>query len=170
MRQNLKFGLVFIVCLFYLLVLSACEEEEAPLQFDMIENSDPDAIRLRYFCPTMGPFPGYKEYYVYTDFTAGEIRLQCNNCQQIKIETNFSKPCVLEGGGNSSTEATAEETGIFVTLEKGNQITIRFADRSGDAALTYGYFGAIKAFGKVGGKDESTTINLARSNRQSQPQ
>ena len=154
--------LLFFAIVVFSSIMVSCDEEEAPLQFDIIENSDEDSIRISYYCPNLGPFSGKKEYFVHTNFSAGEIQLECNNCQSIAIETSFRKPCVLDWGASSATEATDEETGIFVTLEKGNVIKINFADRNGDEI--YAYYGTIKTFGKVGGNSEQTTININRVN------
>lgn len=146
-----------------LLSSSKCTEpDEAPLQFDLVENSDPESITTSYHSPCLGPFPCDKEYFIYTGFTAGDVVLKCTNCRVIEIETSLSKPCVLEGGGSSSTEATAEETGIYVTLAGANVINIHFADCTG--AEYYGLYGTVTAYGKVDGRDEVAVINISRSN------
>lgn len=141
-------------------LIVSCGEQEAPLQFDIIENSNDDAIKVAYYSYGMGPFPIQKQYYVYTDFSAGEIQFECNNCQNIEFETSFG----IFSGGSSRPEATEEVTGIFISLEKGNIIKIRFADRSGDEIISYS--ATIKAYGKVGKRTEQTTINIRRDNLQ----
>ncbi len=147
-----------------LLSSSKCTEpDEAPLQFDIVQNSDPESITSSYHSSCMGPFPCDKEYFIYTGFGSGDIVLQCTNCRVIEIETSLSKPCVLEGGGSSSTEATAEETGIYVTLSGANVINIHFADRTG--VEYYGLYGTIQAYGKVDGREETAVINITRSQR-----
>lgn len=159
----MKINFLSLIVAILSLSLTSCDEEEAPLQFDTIENSDPENITLNYYCPDLGPIRGYKEYFITATFNAGEIRMKCNNCHRIEIETSFSKPCILEGGGNSLTKSTSEETGIIITLEKDNILNISFADRN--SAEYYGLFGKIIAFGKVGGNDEQTIINISRYHR-----
>ena len=46
-------------------------------------------------------------------------------------------------------------------LENDNQLRIRFEDRTDDNI--YAYYGDVKVFGMVGGKDEVTKINISRS-------
>lgn len=105
-----------------MLVLAGCDEKEAPLQFEVMINTSPEATDIRYYCPDLGPFRGDKEYFVVTDFSASEVKFQCTNAGPIHIETS------LEAGGNISTDVTPEEAGIFVTLERGNVIAIRFEE------------------------------------------
>ncbi|MDE7473755.1 MAG: hypothetical protein K2M68_09260 [Muribaculaceae bacterium] len=165
MNTTFKLGLRLVGCMLVMLTLAGCDENEAPLQFDVVDNTTPEVITVDYYCPDFGWFPGDKEYFVRTDFTAGSVTLKCNNCDRggIKIETELSKPCVIEGGGSSSCEATAEETGIYVSLSHaGNMITIDFADVS--PADSYSYYGVIKAYGKVGREDKVTVINVTRRN------
>ncbi len=143
--------LLFLTITVFSIILVSCEEPEAPLQFDIIENSDEDANYISYHSTGVTPFPGTKQYHIFTKVYSGEIKLECNNCNDIEIETSFS---------DSFGEATAEETGIFVTLENGNIITIRLAEKSFDIAM--GYYCTIKVFGKVRKNMESTTININR--------
>ena len=158
----MKKGLLCLVSVLLLFSVASCRKEnEAPLQFDVVENSDSTEIRVYYHSSDMGPGIVVKEYFVHSYFTSGELLLECNNSRHLDIETRFDKPCVLETGGSSLTESTAEETGIFVTLENDNQLRIRFEDRTDDNI--YAYYGDVKVFGKVGGKDEVTKINISRS-------
>lgn len=165
MNLTFKSGLRFVACLLLVLTSSKCEDDEAPLQFDVIDNSAPDVTSVSYYCPDMGPFGGVMEYFVRTDFSESSVKLYCNNCGRdgIRIETSLSKPCVLENGGSSSCEATPEETGIYVSLSDANTITVNFAgiDRED---LAYAYYGTITAYGKVNRKDVKTQINISRSN------
>lgn len=144
--------------------LAGCSEEvDAPLQLDVIENTAPDITDVRYFSPSMGPGWHEKEYHVYTDFSACELKLQCNNCNLIQIETALTKPYVPPTGGNSSTEATPDETGIHVTLSEGNIITVRFTELE-PQDNPYGYFGTVTVYGIVNRENKKTIINIARRN------
>ncbi len=150
-----------IGCLLSILLFSSCEEGEAPLMFDEIDNTAPSVTTFSYH--GYGPFTGNKQYFVDTDFTESEIKLQCNNCSSIAIETRLEKPCVLDTGGSSTTVATPDETGIYVTLAEGNVITVRFTPLNPDLS-DYGYYGTVTAIGKVDGKQQHTIINLHRTN------
>lgn len=154
-----------LLCTLCALLLCACDEEkEAPLLFDVIANSAPETTTIGYFSPSATG--GVKEYHVYTDFGASELKLQCANCRDIAITCQYRKPCVLEGGGSSSTEATAEEAGMDVYLSESNVITVRF-DSLATADNLYGYYGTIRVSRKSRGKDEQTTvINLNRRNNE----
>lgn len=143
--------------------LAGCHKEaDAPLQLDVIENTAPDITNIGYYA-NPGPGLQYKEYYVYTDFSACELKLQCNNCNLIQIETALTKPYVPPTGGNSSTEATPDETGIHVTLSEGNIITIKFTELE-PQDNPYGYFGTVNVYGIVNRENKKTIINIARRN------
>lgn len=143
-------------------LLCACHEEtEASLQFDVIENSTPETTRIRYFA---NPGPGCieKEYYVYTDFSESELKLKCNNSNKIKTSCRLKKPYASENG-DTTIEATPEETGIYVTLSENNIITVRFAQLSSENT-PYGYYGTIIATDYNGGEERQTVINISRRN------
>ena len=105
-----------------------------------------------------------KEYYVYTDFDESLVRMQCTNCRNIRIETSLSKPHVDEEYGYStSIEATAEETGIFISVSDNNVIVINF--KSLDSYDNpYGYYATVKVYGKIDGVDKYTTVYISRRN------
>lgn len=152
--------------LFLLFALSFCaceEEKEAPLLFDVIENTLPDITYIGYYSPRADG-GGEKWYHVLTDFSENEVKLKCNNCDRTHISCSYQKPYVREDGGSSETEATPEETGIYVSLSEDNVITIRFAELETENN-TYGYYGTIYASGKVGGEEKQTIIKLARRNQ-----
>ena len=44
-------------------IASSCEEKDAQLKVDVIENSSPDITHMGYFSSTIGF--GYKEYHIY---------------------------------------------------------------------------------------------------------
>ena len=155
---------LFIILSVIVVALAGCSEEvDAPLQLDVIENTAPDITDVRYFSPSIGLGWHEKEYHVYTDFAACELKLQCNNCNLIQIETALSKPYVPPTGGNSSTEATPDETGIHVTLSEGNIITIRFTELE-PQDNPYGYFGTVTVYGIVNRENKKTIIKIARRN------
>lgn len=152
-----------LICALFSVLLCACHEEaEAPLQFDVIENSTPETTRIRYFA---NPGPGCmeKEYYVYTDFSESELKLKCNNSNKIKTACRLKKPYASENGGTTTIEATPEETGIYVTLSDDNIITVRFAQLSSEST-PYGYYGTIIATDHNGGAERQTVINISRRN------
>lgn len=155
---------LFIILSVIVVALAGCSEEvDAPLQLDVIENTAPDITRIRYFSPSIGLGWHEKEYHVYTDFAACELKLQCNNCNLVQIETALTKPYVPPTGGNSSTEATPDETGIHVTLSEGNIITIQFTELE-PQDNPYGYFGTVTVYGIVNRENKKTIINIARRN------
>lgn len=156
---------LFIIILSIIAVaLAGCREElDAPLQLDVIENTAPDITDVRYFSSDMGPGWHEKEYHIHTDFSTCELKLQCNNCNLIQIETALTKPYVPPTGGNSSTEATPDETGIHVTLSEGNIITIKFTELE-PQDNPYGYFGTVTVYGIVNRENKKTIINIARQN------
>lgn len=146
---------------FSTILLYACgEEEEAPVQFDTVENTAPETTKVRYYCPSV--YGGEKEYFVSTDFSECLLKLRCSNCRNIDIACELRKPYVPETGGNTTTAATSEETGIYVSLSDAGVITIRFTALNPDYS-PYGYFGTIKATDRTDRK-RTTTINLARRN------
>lgn len=159
----MKNYLFFIILSLFAVVIGGCDEEkDAPLQFEVIENSSPDITKMDYYSP--GAFAREKEYFVKTDFSSSEVKLQCNNCGQITIDTKLEKPHTAETGGDTMIEATLEETGIYVSLSDGNVITVNF--RQLDLDNPYGYYGTVTVFGKVDGKEEKALINLSRRNNQ----
>lgn len=161
----MKNYLFFIILSLFAVVIGGCDEEkDAPLQFEVIENSSPDITKIDYYSPNLGPFVREKEYFVKTDFSSSEVKLQCNNCGQITIDTKLEKPHTAETGGDTMIEATPEETGIYVSLSDGNVITVNF--RQLDLDNPYGYYGTVTVFGKVDGKEEKALINLSRRNNQ----
>lgn len=151
-----------IVCLVVVMFLSGCDAEEAPLQFDVIENTSPETTKLEYHAQA-GPFPGVNEYYIHTNYSASEVKLHCNNCKHLVIDTYLDKPYAPESGGTTSTEATPEESGIYVTLSEGNTVTVTFTPLI-PLESAYGYYGKITATGKIGGKEVQTVINIHRRN------
>lgn len=163
MKLSLKSTLRIMGCMLLMLTSSKCEDEEAPLQFDVVENTAPDVTSLAYYCPDMGPFGGEKEYFISTDFSESRVKLYCNNCNRsgISIDAQFQKPCVLEGGGSSTCEATPQETGIYVSLSDGDMITVQFADISSEESM-YACYGTITVHGKVNRNDVTTRINISR--------
>lgn len=142
-------------------IASSCEEKDAQLKVDVIENSSPDITHMGYFSPTIGF--GYKEYHIYTDFSASELKLRCKKCGRIDMDIELRKPHTSEAGGDTSIEATPEETGIYVALSEGNVITVKFA-RLEISDAPYGYYGTVRIYGRIGGKDKQTTININRRN------
>lgn len=159
----MKHSLFIILSLIVVAIAGCSEEVDAPLQLDVIENTAPDITDVRYFSPSIGLGWHEKEYHVYTDFSACELKLQCNNCNLIQIETALSKPYVPPTGGNSSTEATPDETGIHVTLSEGNIITVRFTELE-PQDNPYGYFGTVTVYGIVNRENKKTIISIARRN------
>lgn len=159
----MKKRLSLIPLLIFMLALAGCHEEvDAPLQFDVIENTAPDVTTIRYFA-NPGPGTQQKDYYVYTDFSACELRLKCTNCDRLQIETSLTKPYVPETGGTITVEATPEETGIHVSLSESDVVTIRFTELEANEN-PYGFFGTVEAYGKVNGEDSKTVIYIARRN------
>ena len=150
----MKIKLLHLIFIILSLIMVSCEDEDAPLQFDIVQISNKECIEVIYTCRDITPLPGVKEYYVNTYFTAGEIQLKCNNCDQLEIETRLE---------SSTNEVTAEESGIFVTLENRNIVKIVFAGLPVSEIMSY--YGTIKVFGKVGGESQVTTINIQRLNR-----
>lgn len=160
----MKNYLLFIILSLFAVVIGGCDEEkDAPLQFEVIENSSPDITKIDYYSPNLGPFVREKEYFVKTDFSSSEVKLQCNNCSLITIDTKLKKPYASETGGSTTIDATPEETGIDVALSEGNVITVKFTQLE-TLNNPYGYYGTVTVFGKVGRKDEKTVINLSRRN------
>ncbi|MBO5268984.1 MAG: hypothetical protein J6B13_09540 [Muribaculaceae bacterium] len=149
-----------LVWLLLPLSLCGCEDEEAPLLFDTIENTSPDVTSVQYYAPSAYG-NGEKEYYVVTDFSESGLKLECSNCDNIEISCELRKFYSPESGGTTTTAATAEETGIYVSLTDGNIIAIRFAE-PGAVNGAGSYFGTIYARDKAGGGDRRTIINIAR--------
>lgn len=160
MKQSL---FIIILSVFALLLTSCREEVDAPLQLDVTENTAPDVTKVGYDTSVLGPGRHEKEYQITTDFSASELKMQCNNCKQLQIETALRKPYVPETGGSTTIEATAEETGIYVSVAEGNIITIRFAQLDPENS-SYGYYGTVKVHGKIKGETKTTTINIGRRN------
>lgn len=151
-----------IICLAIAFSFAGCDDEEAPLQFKLIANTAPGITHLDYYNPDLGPFGGVKEYFLRTNFTESQAKLQCTNCKNIRIETSFTRPFVPETGGSTSTVSTAEETGMHISLDEGGVIVIDFTELSLEDSC-YAYYAVIKAYGSVDGKEQVTTINLTRS-------
>lgn len=150
----MKDKLLYFMFIILSLAMVSCEDEDAPLQFDLVHVSNKEDIEVMYYCRDISIFSGVKEYYVNTYFTAGELQLKCNNCDQLEIDTR------LEGSGD---EVTAEVSGIFVTLENQNIVKIVFTDLPASEVISY--HGTINVFGKVGGENQVTTINIHHLNR-----
>lgn len=150
----MKEKLLYFMFIILSLTLVSCEEEDAPLQLDIVQISNKEDIEVMYFCRDRNILRGVKEYYVNTHFTAGELQLKCNNCNQLEIETKLRR---------SENEVTADEAGIFVTLENRNTVKIVFSDLPASEVISY--YGTVKVFGKINGKSQITTINIERLNR-----
>lgn len=133
---------------------------DAPLQLDVTENTAPDITKVGYDTSVLGPGRHEKEYQVSTDFSDCELKMQCNNCKQLQVETALRKPYVPETGGSTTIEATAEETGIYVSVAEGNGIAIRFAQLDPEKSS----YGTVKVHGKIKGETKTTTINIGRRN------
>lgn len=142
------------------LVFSSCEEEkEAPLLFDVIENTSPEMTYIGYYSPFA--YGGEKWYHVMTDFSENDVKLKCTNCNILGIRCEFTKPQVKDHA-EISVEATPEETGMDVSLSDDNVITIHFSELDKETSC-YSYYGKIYVRGKIGGEDKETIIKLARS-------
>jgi len=160
MKQSLFFAILSVLAL----LLAGCREEvDAPLQLDVIENTAPDITKVDYSTSVLGPGRHEKEYQITTDFSASELKMQCNNCRQLQVETALRKPYVPETGGSTTTDATAEETGIYVSVDNGNVITIKFTQLDPENN-SYGYYCTVKVHGKINGESKTTTINIGRRN------
>ncbi len=167
MKKNFRYYLLLMGCLFSMLSLSSlsrCDkEEDAPLQLDIIENTS-DETRMYYNAQPPTIFGGIrvKEYSIHTGFDESVLKLQCTNCRNIRIEVTQSKPWVDEEHGYStSTEATPEETGIYISVTDNNVLDIHFKyldpyDNS------FGYYANVKVFGKIDGVDKYTEVFISR--------
>lgn len=165
MNISLRSGLLSVSSVLSLIILSSVsrcnKEEEAQLQLEVIESTS-DATSFSYHSITQPIGVYVKEYYIYTDFDESLVRMQCTNCRNIRIETSLSKPHVDEEYGYStSIEATAEETGIFVTVADNNVLCIDLKHLDPDNSL-YGYYATVKVYGKIDGVDKYSTVYISR--------
>ncbi len=167
MKKNLIYYIRLTGCIFSILFLSSlsrCDkEEDAPLQLDVIENTS-DNTRIYYYAQPTNIFGGIrvKDYHIHTDFEESVLKLQCTNCRNIRIETSQSKPWVDEEYGYStSTEATPEETGIYISVTDNNVLDIHFKYLDPYDNL-YGYYATVKVFGKIDGADKYTEVFISR--------
>lgn len=154
------------------LVSTSCDEvKDSPILFEATSNTNPEYIKLSYQPDEIGITFAPKEsrYFIYSyTYIDGDLELTCTNCDNIGQSTDFSFS-IIEDNVGKSISATGEEVGISVEIADHKTLRIHFATLS-DEELPVGFLGAratIKVYGRVGGKDVTTSISVYRSNLRS---
>ena len=154
---------------FLAVFFSSCDEEkDSPILFEATSNTNPEYIKLSYRPDKIGITFAPKEsrYFIYSyTYIDGDLELTCTNCDNIDQSTDFNFS-IIEDNVGKSISATEKEVGISVEIADHKTLRIHFATLS-DEELPYGFLGAratIKVYGRIGGKDVTTSISVYRSN------
>lgn len=157
---------------FLAVFFSSCDEvKDSPILFEATSNTNPEYIKLSYQPDEIGITFAPKEsrYFIYSyTYIDGDLELTCTNCDNIDQSTDFSFS-IIEDNVGKSISATGEEVGISVEIADHKTLRIHFATLL-DEEFPVGFLGAratIKVYGRVGGKDVTTSISVYRSNLRS---
>ncbi len=166
--QSLSFH-ALMTMMFISVIFSSCDEvKDAPLLFEATSNTNPEYIHLNYQPDELGItiFPKESRYSIYSyTYIDGDLELTCTNCDNLEYSTDFSFSIIKDNVGEAIS-ATGEEVGVSVKNTDHKTLRIHFATLS-DEQLPLGFLGAratIKVYGRVGGKDVTTSISIYRSN------
>lgn len=163
---------VLTIISFIAVIFSSCDEvKDSPLLFEVTQNTNPEYIHHSYQPEELGItlFPKESRYFIYSyTYIDGDLELTCTNCDNLDYSTECSFS-IIEDNVGKSISATEDEVGVSVKSTDHKALRIHFAKLS-DEELPFGFLGAratIKVYGRVGGKDVTTSISVYRSNQRS---
>lgn len=111
--------LIFAASLAPMLAMTSCEEEESPIRFTAIANSDPESFTYEYYSPD--PTCIEKLHWIEADTDEGDLVLQCTTHSKIAITNELSSPSDLE------TNTYRSENGAWTaSISDGNVLKIHF--------------------------------------------
>lgn len=83
------------------MVLGGCEEEDSPLRFETVENTEPQNVKIDYY--SVDPSCQPRRYYITTNRLGGELTIKCTNARNIYF---------AEIGENSRAEYGVSDSGV----------------------------------------------------------
>lgn len=150
----------------FVAVLCGCEEDDSPLLFDTVENTNPQNVKIEYYSPDPSCVP--RSYTITTNGLAGELTLRCSNAQIIyfgEIGSNSRAWYgVTDSGEVDMNTLVFDDGNWYVTLVDNNSLRFVFRESAVNPDLDFvleNDYVKVRADSK--GKVLETTINVWRN-------
>lgn len=160
---------ILTIISFMAVFFSSCDKvKDSPLLFEVTSNTNPKYINIGYHADEIGItlYPKELRYFIHTyTYIDGELELTCTNCDNL----DYSIDCtygITEDNVGKDVSATEDEVGVAVNITDHKTLQIHFDKLPPEEELPSGFSNAsatIKVYGRVGGKDVTTSISIYRS-------